>query len=67
MSLHWMAVCLMLFMFVGIVVFGPGLVGLMNDVDDRVEYTVGDTVSASNLSLPRLSTVFIDSALEEIW
>ena len=62
-----MAVCSMLVVFVGVAGAGPGLAGFMNDVEDRVAYTVGDTVSVRNPILPPPSVVCIDDALEEIW
>ena len=62
-----MAVCLILVEFVGIDGSGLGLAGLLKSVTDRVAYTVIETVSAREPSLPPPSGVCIDAALEDIW
>ena len=62
-----MEVCSIQVEFVGIDGASPGWAGLMKAVVERVAYTVGETVGARKPSLPPLSVVCIDAALEEIW
>ena len=51
------------FVFVGITGVGLGLAGFTNDVEDRVAYTFGETVSARNPRLTPLDVVCIVAAL----
>ena len=53
--------------FVRIAGAGPGLASLINDLTDRVAYTIGETVRARNPIFLPPTGIYIDVTLEDIW